>query len=104
LAQVATYPIEVVVGPEFVTGSSRMKAGTAQKMVLNLISTSVMILLGKIKGNKMIDMQLSNHKLLQRGINMLMKELNSSQDNAATLFEKNGNVRTSIKKYRHEHQ
>lgn len=104
LAQVASYPIEVVVGPEFVTGSSRMKAGTAQKMVLNLISTSVMILLGKIKGNKMVDMQLSNHKLVQRGINMLMKELNISQDNAANLLEKNGNVRTAIKKYRHEHQ
>ncbi len=79
LSTTALYPIETVVGPEFVTGSSRMKAGTAQKMVLNMISTTTMILLGKVKGNKMIDMQLSNDKLVKRGIMMLCKELHINQ-------------------------
>ncbi|MFN0047840.1 MAG: N-acetylmuramic acid 6-phosphate etherase, partial [Cytophagales bacterium] len=68
ISKVANYPIEVVTGPEFVTGSTRMKAGTAQKLVLNMISTAVMIKLGKVKGNKMVDMQLSNHKLIDRGV------------------------------------
>ncbi|HMC02232.1 MAG TPA: N-acetylmuramic acid 6-phosphate etherase, partial [Flavobacteriaceae bacterium] len=71
LSQIAKYPIEVIVGPEFVTGSSRMKAGTAQKLVLNMISTSTMIQLGHVKGNKMVDMQLSNNKLVDRGIKMI---------------------------------
>lgn len=100
LAKVSMYPIEVVVGSEFVTGSSRMKAGTAQKLVLNMISTATMIQLGKIKGNKMVDMQLSNNKLVERGQKMLAKELNIDQTEAATLLEKYGNVRNSIKNYK----
>ena len=75
LSQTAKFPIEVIVGPEFVTGSSRMKSGTGQKMILNMISTSVMIQLGRVKGNKMVNMQLSNHKLVERGTRMIMEEL-----------------------------
>ncbi|WP_031428869.1 N-acetylmuramic acid 6-phosphate etherase [Flavimarina sp. Hel_I_48] len=97
VAQTAKYPIEVVVGPEFVTGSSRMKAGTAQKLVLNMISTTAMIQLGKVKGNKMVDMQLSNTKLVDRGERMLMKELNIPQSEAKTLLEKHKNVRNALK-------
>lgn len=96
LSKTAYYPIEVIVGPEFVTGSSRMKAGTAQKMVLNMISTSVMIQLGRVKGNKMVDMQLSNEKLVSRGITMLMKDLNISQREATKLLDKHKNVRKAI--------
>lgn len=96
LSKTAHYPIEVIVGPEFVTGSSRMKAGTAQKMVLNMISTSVMIQLGRVKGNKMVDMQLSNEKLVSRGITMLMKDLNISQREATKLLDKHKNVRKAI--------
>lgn len=101
LSNVSQYPIEVVVGPEFVTGSSRMKAGTAQKLILNMISTSAMIKLDKVKGNKMVDMQLSNNKLVERGIKMLIKELNVSFDEAKSLLEKYKNVRTVIKNYTH---
>ena len=100
LAAVSKFPIEVVVGPEFVTGSSRMKAGTAQKMVLNMISTTTMIQLGKIKGNKMIDMQLSNNKLVERGIRMLMLELNINQNTASTLLKKHGSVRNAAKNFK----
>jgi N-acetylmuramic acid 6-phosphate etherase len=100
LAAVSKFPIEVIVGPEFVTGSSRMKAGTAQKLVLNMISTATMIQLGKIKGNKMVDMQLSNNKLVERGQKMLAKELNIDQSEAALLIEKYGNVRNSIKNHK----
>ncbi|MGY8989124.1 MAG: N-acetylmuramic acid 6-phosphate etherase, partial [Flavobacteriales bacterium] len=75
VSKVSDFPIEIVVGPEFVTGSTRMKSGTAQKLVLNMISTSVMIKLGKVKGNKMVDMQLSNNKLVNRGTKMIMKEI-----------------------------
>ncbi len=96
LSKTARFPIEVIVGPEFVTGSSRMKAGTAQKMVLNMISTSVMIKLGRVKGNKMVDMQLSNDKLVSRGITMLMKELNITQREATKLLDKHKNVRKAI--------
>ena len=103
LAKVSKYPVEVVVGPEFVTGSSRMKAGTAQKMVLNMLTTSSMILLGKIKGNKMIDMQLSNHKLIARGELMLVQELNIDQETASKLLQKYKNVRTALINYKHEH-
>ncbi|WP_298898995.1 N-acetylmuramic acid 6-phosphate etherase [uncultured Psychroserpens sp.] len=99
LSNVSKYPIEVVVGPEFVTGSSRMKAGTAQKLVLNMISTSTMIKLNKVKGNKMVDMQLSNNKLVDRGIKMLIKELNISFKEAEHLLEKHKNVRTAIQNY-----
>jgi N-acetylmuramic acid 6-phosphate etherase len=96
LGQTAQFPIEVVVGPEFVTGSSRMKAGTAQKLVLNMISTATMIQLGKVKGNKMVDMQLSNVKLIDRGVKMLMVELNITYEEAQKLLEKYGNVRKAV--------
>jgi N-acetylmuramic acid 6-phosphate etherase len=96
LATVSQNPIVCVVGPEFVTGSSRMKAGTAQKLILNMISTSTMILLGKIKGNKMIDMQLSNDKLVNRGTKMIMQELNIDEKIATELLLKYGSVRNAI--------
>ena len=96
LAIESMHPIEVVVGPEFVTGSSRMKAGTAQKMVLNMISTATMIQLGKIKGNKMVDMQLSNDKLVDRGIRMLMEELMITKEKAEQLLDEHKNVRTAL--------
>ena len=99
VAAVADFPIEVVVGPEFVTGSTRMKSGTAQKLVLNMISTSVMIQLGKVKGNKMVDMQLSNNKLVDRGANMIMKELGVNYDAANKLLEKYGSVRNTVDNY-----
>lgn len=99
LHQTAQFPIVVVVGPEFVTGSSRMKAGTAQKMILNMISTTSMIKLGRVKGNKMVDMQLSNDKLVDRGIRMLVKELNISTSEAADLLAKYGSVRSAIQNY-----
>jgi len=102
LAKTANLAIEVVVGPEFVTGSSRMKAGTAQKLVLNMISTATMIQLGKVQGSKMIDMQLSNHKLETRGILMLMKELSISQEKAMQLLQQHKNVRTAITIFKNE--
>ena len=86
LALAVHYPIVVVVGPEFVTGSSRMKAGTAQKLVLNMISTATMIQLGHVKGNKMVDMKLSNHKLVNRAINMVKDELQISEEEATALI------------------
>lgn len=100
LANASKFPVEVIVGPEFVTGSSRMKAGTAQKLVLNMLSTATMIQLGKIKGNKMVDMQLSNNKLVERGQKMLANELHIDQKEAAALLEKFGNVRNAIKNYK----
>jgi N-acetylmuramic acid 6-phosphate etherase len=103
LAQVADYPVEVVVGPEVVTGSSRMKAGTAQKLVLNMITTASMIQLGRIKGNKMVDMQLSNDKLVARGVNMLMEQLQISKTEAQQLLEAHKNVRNALKNYSNEH-
>jgi N-acetylmuramic acid 6-phosphate etherase len=96
IALEAQFPIEVIVGPEFVTGSTRMKAGTAQKLVLNMISTSLMIKLGKVKGNKMVDMQLSNNKLIDRGIKMIMDELKINQTKAKQLLKQHGNVRNAI--------
>ncbi len=96
LAITAKYPIEVVVGPEFLTGSSRMKAGTAQKLVLNMITTTTMIQLGKVKGNKMVDMQLSNVKLVNRGTKMIMDALNVSEKEASELLDTHKNVRDSI--------
>ncbi|WP_194768568.1 N-acetylmuramic acid 6-phosphate etherase [Tamlana sp. I1] len=101
LSQTAQFPIEVVVGPEFVTGSSRMKAGTAQKLVLNMITTSTMIQLGHVKGNKMVDMQLSNNKLVDRGIRMIMAEINVTQEIASQLLTEHKNVRAAIKNYNH---
>jgi N-acetylmuramic acid 6-phosphate etherase len=96
LAVAAAYPIEVVVGPEFVTGSTRMKAGTAQKLVLNMISTSVMVKLGKVKGNKMVDMQLSNKKLVDRGTKMIMQEINVDYEQANNLLLSHGSVRKAV--------
>lgn len=103
LSQVAKFPIEVVVGPEFVTGSTRMKAGTAQKLVLNMISTSVMIKMGKVKGNKMVDMQLSNEKLVKRGTKMIMEELKISEEKAKELLFSKGSVRKAIDSYKNEY-
>lgn len=99
LSKTAKFPIDVVVGPEFVTGSSRMKAGTAQKLVLNMISTASMIQLGKVKGNKMVDMQLSNRKLVDRGVKMIMGEIAVSYDEASKLLEKYGSVRKAVDDY-----
>lgn len=100
LSTTAQFPIEVIVGPEFVTGSSRMKAGTAQKLVLNMISTSTMIQLGKVKGNKMVDMQLSNNKLVDRAEKMLISELDIDKKTAQHILKKYGNVREAIKNYK----
>ena len=91
------YPIEVIVGPEFVTGSTRMKAGTAQKLVLNMITTSSMIKLGKVLGNKMVDMQLSNNKLVDRGTKMIMDKTSISSEKAKELLLKHGSVRKAVK-------
>ncbi|TCN52061.1 N-acetylmuramic acid 6-phosphate etherase [Flavobacterium circumlabens] len=99
LSLTAQFPIDVVVGPEFVTGSSRMKAGTAQKLVLNMISTAAMIKLGKVKGNKMVDMQLSNVKLVDRGVKMIMGEIPVSYEEASDLLKKHGSVRKAVDNY-----
>jgi N-acetylmuramic acid 6-phosphate etherase len=99
LSQTAKYPIDVIVGPEFVTGSSRMKAGTAQKLVLNMISTSTMIALGKVKGNKMVDMQLSNDKLIDRGIRMIMDEIPVTYEVGEKLLQEYGSVRKAVDFY-----
>jgi len=96
LASNVDYPIEIVVGPEFVTGSTRMKAGTAQKLCLNMISTSVMVQLGRVKGNKMVDMMLTNNKLIDRGVRMIMSELKTDQSKAEKLLKKYGSVRKAI--------
>jgi len=96
LSQVAQFPVEVIVGPEFVTGSSRMKAGTAQKLVLNMITTTSLIQRGHVKGNKMVDMQLSNNKLVNRGIKMIMQELNVSAQEAEALLKTHQSVRAAI--------
>ncbi|MDA0195175.1 MAG: N-acetylmuramic acid 6-phosphate etherase [Bacteroidetes bacterium] len=96
LAAESEYPVEIIVGPEFVTGSTRMKSGTAQKLALNMISTAVMIKLGRVKGNKMVDMQLSNSKLVNRGIRIVMDELSVDENTAKHLLDKNGSVRAAI--------
>lgn len=98
IGKAAQYPIEVSVGPEYVTGSTRMKSGTAQKLVLNMISTAVMIKLGRVKGNKMIDMQLSNNKLVDRGTRMIMQELGIDYNTAQAYLLKHGSVRNAILK------
>ena len=98
LINLSDYPITVVVGPEFITGSSRMKAGTAQKMVLNMITTSVMIKLGHVVDNKMVDMQITNEKLRHRGILMIMSKTGISDYKLAkSLLEKYGSVRETVK-------
>lgn len=96
LANASKYPIEVIVGPEVVTGSSRMKAGTAQKLILNTISTTLMIKSGRIKGNKMVDMQLSNNKLIDRAERILMNELKIDHKKAKDLLKENKSIRRSI--------
>lgn len=96
VAKHADHPIEIVVGPEFVTGSTRMKSGTAQKLALNIISTTAMIKMGRVKGNKMVDMQLSNHKLVDRGERMIMEELNVTQEEASKLLKEFGSVRKAV--------
>lgn len=101
IAAESDYPVEVVVGPEFLTGSTRMKSGTAQKLVLNMLSTTVMIKLGRVKGNKMVDMQLTNHKLVDRGTQMVMDELNIDHDAAADLLARYGSVRKAVEASQH---
>jgi N-acetylmuramic acid 6-phosphate etherase len=103
VSQAAQYPVEVITGPEFVTGSTRMKAGTAQKLVLNMISTTVMVQLGRVRGNKMVDMQLSNDKLVQRGTRMIMDELGIQEDEAGKLLNEYGSVRKAVDFYRKKH-
>ncbi len=100
VAKVAKHKIEVVVGPEFVTGSTRMKSGTAQKLILNMISTSVMIKMGRVKGNKMVDMQLSNNKLVDRGTKMIADELKIAYNKANDLLNQYGSVRKAVDAYK----
>lgn len=97
--QVSDFPIVAVVGPEFVTGSTRMKAGTAQKLILNMISTTTMIKLGRVKGNKMVDMQLSNNKLVDRGTRMIMSETGTDTQTAEKLLKEHGSVRKAIEAF-----
>ncbi len=96
VAAEAKFPVEVVVGPEFLSGSTRMKSGTAQKLVLNMLTTAIMIQLGKVKGNKMVDMQLSNLKLYNRGVRIIMTETGKDEQTAAALLDKYGSVRKAI--------
>jgi len=96
LARSVDFPVEVKVGPEVVTGSSRMKAGTAQKMILNTISTTLMIKLGRVEGHKMVDMQLSNHKLVKRGTRMISEALQIGENEAKALLDKYKSVRQAI--------
>lgn len=96
LGEVATFPIEILCGPEFVTGSTRMKAGTAQKLVLNMISTALMIRYGRVKGNRMVDMQLSNNKLIDRGVKIVMEATGLNEDRAHQLLTEHGSVRKAI--------
>ena len=100
VASNSIYPIEIITGPEFITGSTRMKAGTATKLALNTITTSVMIKLGRVVGNKMVDMQLTNHKLIDRGARMIMDETGLDYETAKLILQKEGNVRLSIEKIR----
>jgi N-acetylmuramic acid 6-phosphate etherase len=99
MAEAAEIPIEAIVGPEFVTGSTRLKAGTAQKMILNMITTSIMIKLGRVKGNKMVNMQLTNKKLIERGTRMIVEELNINKEEAKRLLLLNGSVKKAIENY-----
>ncbi len=99
LSLTAKFPVDVVVGPEVITGSSRMKAGTAQKLVLNMITTATMVQLGKVKGNKMVDMQMSNSKLVDRGVKMIMEEIPVSYQEASELLKNHGSVRKAVNYY-----
>ena len=96
IAEEAEVVIEAVVGPEFVTGSTRMKSGTAQKLILNMISTALMIKLGKVKGNRMVDMQLNNDKLVDRGVRMIMLETSWDYDTAKAMLLEHGSVRAAV--------
>lgn len=100
IAEVANIPIEPIVGPEFLTGSTRMKAGTAQKLVLNMITTSLMIKLGRVKGNKMVDMQLTNKKLVERGSQMIVDEMEIELDEARRLLLLHGSVRAVLDSFK----
>ena len=102
MATEADVPIEVIVGPEYVTGSSRMKSGTAQKMILNMISTTIMIELGRVQGNKMVNMQLSNQKLIDRGTRMIIEELHLDYEKAEALLLLHGSVKSAIEAYRRQ--
>ena len=102
LAEITDYPMVPVVGPEVITGSSRMKAGTAQKMILNTISTVLMIKLGHVKGNRMVDMQLSNQKLKERAVRMVCGSSAVSEEKAIELLKKHGSVRSVFKHLNHE--
>ena len=104
ISKIADIAIEVVVGPEVLTGSTRMKSGTGQKLVLNMISTATMIKLGKVKGNKMVDMQLSNNKLVERGTQMIMNSLNINHNLAQELLLKHGSVRNATIFYTNENK
>ena len=99
MVEEADIAIEMVVGPEYVTGSSRMKSGTGQKMILNMITTTVMIKLGRVKGNKMVNMQLSNQKLVDRGTRMLVDELGLPYDQANALLLLHGSVKKAVEAY-----
>lgn len=98
LGEKAEHPIELDVGPEFVTGSTRLKSGTAQKLVLNMISTALMVRLQRVKGNRMVDMQLSNQKLVERGTRMIMEELGLDEESARELLLQEGSVRKALEK------
>lgn len=100
LAENVDIPIEAIVGPEFVTGSTRMKSGTAQKLILNMITTSLMIKLGRVKGNKMVNMQLTNQKLVERGTIMIVEETGLSEQNARNLLLLHGSVKKALDAYR----
>ncbi len=99
IARIVEHPIEVIVGPEFVTGSTRLKSGTAQKMILNMMTTTIMIKLGYVYGNKMVNMQLTNNKLIDRGTRIIMEETHFSYQNAQSLLQKYGSVNEVIRRY-----
>jgi N-acetylmuramic acid 6-phosphate etherase len=101
ISKEADFPIEVIVGPEFITGSTRMKSGTAQKLILNMISTAVMIQLGRVEDNKMVNMQLTNEKLLDRGVKMVMEKLNlEDYAEAKSLLIKQGSVKKAVEQFK----
>ena len=104
IAEVTEYPVEAIVGPEFVTGSTRLKAGTAQKMILNMLTTTLMIKLGRVKGNKMVNMQLTNKKLLERGSRMISEELNIPMKESKRLLLEYGSVKKATDVYRQKIQ
>ena len=99
MSQYSNTPIVTLVGPEFVTGSTRMKAGTVQKLILNMITTTAMIQLGRVKGNKMIDVQMTNNKLTDRAIRILMEELSVDYKTAENLLEKHQSIKKASKNH-----